>query len=360
MAPTEILAMQHFESIKTIMNFTDAKISLYTRNIKTLDQTTDVIIGTHALLYRSLENFNPAFLVIDEQHRFGVEQRSQLRSKLHPPHLLTMTATPIPRTVALTFFGDLDLSLLNEMPPGRIPIKTWVVSQEKRIDAYEWILKRCQSGDQAFIICPLIEVSGHESIKQVKAATQEYEFLKKGPLKPLKLGLLHGKMPVKEKQSVLAEMRQKKIDCLVATPVVEVGIDIPNATIMVVEGAERFGLAQIHQLRGRVGRSDKPSFCLLFPTKNSLSSSKRLKALESTASGLSLAELDLKSRGPGELYGTLQHGYSGLKFASLLDLKLIAKTRNYAQSMLSQDPSLSRVPLQGFAKRTLEKHIEPN
>jgi ATP-dependent DNA helicase RecG len=243
-----------------------------------------------------------------------------------------MTATPIPRTVALTMYGDLDLSYLNEMPKGRQIIKTWLTPKEKRENAYEWIRKQIiETDSQTFIICPFIEQS--ESMQTVKAANVEYERLKKDVFPDLKLGLLHGKMKPKEKDIVLEEFRQKKYDILVATPVVEVGIDIPNATIIVIEAADRFGLAQLHQLRGRVGRGDKQSYCLLFTETTSPQTLSKLKALETTHIGAELAEIDLKLRGAGELYGTLQSGTPELKIATFSDTTLIQQAKNTAEKL---------------------------
>ncbi|MFH0863737.1 MAG: ATP-dependent DNA helicase RecG, partial [Candidatus Gottesmanbacteria bacterium] len=318
MAPTEILANQHFATLKGLLEPLGLKLVLITGHIKSASsnqrQKYDVIIGTHALLYETLLFKNVGLIVIDEQHRFGVEQRTQLKSKGINPHLLTMTATPIPRTVALTLYGELDLSFLDEMPHGRIKIKTWVVPSEKRIAAYEWIKTKVKNTrEQAFIICPLIEES--ETLTTIKAATKEYDHLQKEVFPDIRLGLLHGRLKSKEKEMVLDKFRRGDLDILIATPVVEVGIDIPNATIMMVEGADRFGLAQLHQLRGRVGRANLPSYCLLF----SEAKSHNLKAMEKINIGAKLAELDLKIRGPGEIYGTKQHGIPDLKAASLSD-----------------------------------------
>lgn len=346
MAPTEILAFQHFETISKFLTPLGLKVALSTGSKKIGHENShfNIIVGTHALLSRKLELDNLGLIIIDEQHRFGVEQRAQLRQKGTNPHLLTLTATPIPRTVALTLYGELDLSFLNEMPPGRKVIKTWVVPEEKRQAAYRWIEKQIgQEKIQAFIICPFIEES--ETLSSVKAATKEYEHLQKEILPDFKIGLLHGKMKSKEKEAAISDFKEGKIDILVATPVVEVGIDIPAATIMLIDGAERFGLAQLHQLRGRVGRSSRQSYCLLFTESPSYQVNKRLKAMESYHSGADLAELDLKLRGPGELYGTRQHGLPQLKIASFSDFDLIEKTRADAQKILGSDLDLYQYPL---------------
>ncbi|OGH11229.1 MAG: ATP-dependent DNA helicase RecG [Candidatus Levybacteria bacterium RIFCSPHIGHO2_01_FULL_36_15] len=369
MAPTEILAKQHFDTINNLLSPFGIKVCLITggskigisnqkaggkkskknHNSKFIisDSNTDldIFVGTHALLNKNLEFENLGFVVIDEQQRFGVKQRSVLRDKGLNPHFLTMTATPIPRTVFLTLYGDLDFSYLDEMPRGRQTIKTWLVPSVKREPAYKWIKDKIMEQDekgsknQVFIICPFIEES--ESMITVKAAVKEYERLKNSVFKDFNIGLLHGKLKSKEKDKIIQDFREGKIDILVATPVVEVGIDIKNATIMLIEAAERFGLAQLHQLRGRVGRGNKQSFCLLFTDAKSEKVQERLKYLETNHLGAELAEIDLKLRGPGELFGTLQHGNTELKIASFSDFELIKKTKNEAEKIL---PEISLYP----------------
>lgn len=330
MAPTEILAQQHYKTLTTLLKPLKIGVGIATANKK--DYTNfDIVVGTHALVADKLNFKKLGLVVIDEQHRFGVGQRAKLTQKGINPHVLTMTATPIPRTIALTLYGDLDLSVLDELPKDRIPIKTWVVPKEKRDGAYDWIRKQ---KTQAFIVCPLIEESEAETLQDVKAAKVEYDHLSKDVFPNLKLGLLHGRMKSSEKEATLNKFRQGKTDILVATPVVEVGIDIPQATIMLIEAADRFGLAQLHQLRGRVGRGDKQSFCLLF-TQNDQGIS-RLKYLESLNSGLELAEADLKFRGPGQRFGTAQHGKWDLKIADFSNLELVEKSNVLAQKILSQ------------------------
>lgn len=318
MAPTEILAQQHYKTLSNLLKPLKIGVGIATGSKK--DLNFDVLVGTHALIYVDLKKLGLA--VIDESHHFGVEQRATLSSKGKNPHILTMTATPIPRTVALTLFGDLDISIIDEMPIGRIPIKTWVVPEYKRADAYNWIKKH-----QAFIICPLIEES--ETLQTVKSAKTEYAHLQKNIFPDRRLGLIHGRLKSTEKNEVLEKFRQQKLDILVATPVVEVGIDIPTATVMVIEGADRFGLAQLHQLRGRVGRSSQQSYCLLFGENES-----RLKHLEKINNGLELAEIDLKFRGPGERFGTAQHGRWDLKIASFANLELVEQSNVLAQKIL--------------------------
>jgi len=343
MAPTEILANQHFKTINELLSKFNLKIALATGSKKQDLEKFDILVGTHAVLSEKIKFRKLGLVVIDEQQRFGVEQRGIIREKGENPHVLTMTATPIPRTVALVMYGDLDISYLDEMPKGRKLIKTWLVPEEKRISGYGWIEKQIEQDKvQAFIVCPFIEES--ESMSTVKAATKEFETLKK-VFKKLKLGMLHGKMKAKEKQEILKQFGERKIDILVATPVVEVGIDFPNATIMVIEAAERFGLSQLHQLRGRVGRGDKQSFCLLFTESKTELTVKRLKSLETMFVGAELAELDLKLRGPGELFGTAQHGLPQLKIAKFSDFVLIEETKKEAENIfpkINNHPKLKK------------------
>jgi len=351
MAPTEILANQHYATISKFLEPLGLQVDLVTGNSKPRImnkkeknkilntkyeiQNTNILVGTHAVLSSKVIFKNLGLVIIDEQQRFGVEQRGLIKQKGENPHLLTMTATPIPRTVALTMYGDLDLSYLNEMPIGRKKIKTWVVPPEKRDAAYVWIRKQIkETKSQAFIVCPFIEPS--ESMETVKAVNKEYERLSRDVYKDLKLGLLHGKLKGKEKDEVLEKFRKNELAILVATPVVEVGIDIPNATIIMIEASERFGLAQLHQLRGRVGRGDKQSYCLLFTDSKSALNSQRLKGMETMFAGAELAELDLKLRGPGNLYGTAQHGVPKLKVATFSDQIMIQKARYAADDIFDE------------------------
>ena len=339
MAPTEILAFQHFDTLSRLLNPFGIKVGIYTGSKKKADDV-DVFVGTHALLSDKLIKEEVGLVIIDEQQRFGVDQRSLLRSKAKVPHFLTMTATPIPRTVALTLYGDLDLSIIDEMPVGRIPVKTYVVPNKKRADAYKFIEKKVKEGDSVYIITPLIEPS--ETLLTVKAAKVEFEKLKLKVFPNLKLGLLHGRLKSKEKEQAVSDFKDRKIDILVSTSVVEVGMDVPNATIMVIEGADRFGLAQLHQLRGRVGRGGKQSYCLLFTEDSNAAS--RLKNLEKIYEGLKLAELDLKIRGSGEIFGQRQSGRFEFKIASLSDLRLVEKTKEAARGILQGDPTLDKYP----------------
>lgn len=334
MAPTQILATQHYETLKKLFEKYSVRISLLTSEVKKVEiGRSDIFIGTHALIHKKIKFDRVAFVIIDEQHRFGVEQRSHLIKKSGVPHVLTMTATPIPRTVALTTYGDLDLSTLSEMPKGRQKVITWAVPEQKREKGYEWLQSQILSVNaQAFIVCPLIEESQIETMKDIKSVTTEFIKLQK-VFRKFKLGLLHGRMKAKEKDKVLSDFRTGRLNILVTTPVVEVGIDIPNATIMLIEAAERFGLAQLHQLRGRVGRSDKKSYCLLFSNFRAGNAYRRLKAMETMHSGFELAELDLKMRGPGEIFGTAQSGFPELKAASWSNYELIKKTKDFAETI---------------------------
>ena len=358
MAPTQILAEQHYTTIKGFLEPFGVQVGLVTGSTKHNSPTPPlkirggrgelpgILVGTHALLSKKIKFNRLGLVVIDEQQRFGVLQRSALEKvtkRGKTPHLLTMTATPIPRTVARTIMGNLDLSILATIPEGRKKVKTWVVPNEKREKAYQWITKQInENGGQTFVICPLIEES--ETLATVKSAKTEFDRLK-SVFGGIRLGLLHGRMKAKEKNSALEDFRSNKIQILVATPVVEVGIDIPNATIMLIEAAERFGLSQLHQLRGRVGRGELQSYCLLFTQDQNEQTLTRLKAMKTTHSGPILAELDLTLRGPGELFGTRQHGIPELKIARFSDSELISETRKAVYGLVSRDPNLSSFPL---------------
>ena len=300
----------------------------------------DLVVGTHALIQESA-NFNDLGLaVVDEQHRFGVLQRDALRSKGRSPHLLVMTATPIPRTLALTVYGELDSSVIDELPPGRQRVRTQIVEPSQRDEiVYSRIREEARLGRQTFVICPLID----ESDKlEAEAATEQYEFLRNGPLRELapRIRLLHGRMSSDEKRSVMADLSRGEADVLVSTIVVEVGVDLPRATVMVIEGAERFGLAQLHQLRGRVGRSDLPSVCYLISETDVEQSQRRLDLMVQTANGFELAEADLEMRGPGEYFGTRQSGLPELRVAKLTDHQTLNLARNWANRILDDDPHL--------------------
>ncbi len=358
-APTEILAFQHQKTLEEIFKPYNIDVGIWTGSRKNASQIT---CGTHALLSTFTPKGKVGLVIVDEQHRFGVAQRAKLfmegKNKL-VPHLLTMTATPIPRTLALTLYGDLDLSVLDEMPQGRKKISTFVVPDSKRRDAYKFMEKEVLSGRQAFILTPFVEPS--ETMATVKSALVEFEKLKKVFSKKVKLALLHGRLKSKEKEKAISDFKAGKTHILVSTPVVEVGIDVPNATIMMVESAERFGLAQLHQLRGRVGRGEHKSYCLLFTDSNSQNSQIRLKSMEKVHVGFELAQIDLKMRGPGEIFGLKQSGFQNLKIADLSDEILISKAQSEAKNLLAVDPDLKKQPLlsQKIQKLQLE-YVQPN
>jgi ATP-dependent DNA helicase RecG len=356
MAPTSILAEQHYRSLQTLLaNESGEKGYLRPEQVRLLVGDTSasergeiltglasgevqVLIGTHALIEEPVQFKNLQLTVIDEQHRFGVEQRAALRSKGESPHLLVMTATPIPRSLALTLYGDLDLSVMDEMPTGRVPVSTYVLTPQETERAYSLIRAQVANGRQVFIVYPLIEES--EKSEQ-KAAVEEHARLQKEIFPNLRLALLHGRMKPDEKDSVMTQFRDGMYDILVSTTVIEVGVDVPNATVMLIEGANHFGLAQLHQLRGRVGRGGGESFCLLIPDHEDAVENERLQAMVQTTDGFVLAELDLKQRGPGEFLGTRQAGYaSTLKMANLSDVTLIERARDQAQKVFNADPEL--------------------
>lgn len=342
LAPTQILAEQHFETLQKLLKNMDCEIEILTaaasrtsRAVLTGGQLklNKIIVSTHAILHNLDKFSNVGLIIIDEQHKFGVSQRTKIiehyTDKL-TPNLLTMTATPIPRSLALTFYGDLDLSFIDEMPVGRKSVKTRVITEKYKQSAYEWIKKKIdQEKTQVFVVCPFIEQSMVENLQNVKAAQKEYEKVSE-IFKGMDIGLLHGRMKSTLKDSVVNNFLNKKLDILVATPVIEVGVDIPNANIIMIETAERFGLASLHQMRGRVGRGGKQGYCLLVYSGDSRTSWQRLKNLETIHNGNKLAEIDLKNRGPGNLYGTKQHGYLKFKVADGGDFGMIKETRQTA------------------------------
>ncbi|MBU1126982.1 ATP-dependent DNA helicase RecG [Patescibacteria group bacterium] len=334
MAPTEILANQHYNTLKELFKNENLKIALLTGSKKDNLEKADLIVGTHAILFKKISFSNLGLIVIDEQHRFGVEQRERLIEREKTPHVLTMTATPIPRTIALTLYRDLSLSIIDEMPPGRQKTKTWVVPPSKKKAAHKWIKNQIIASNkkiQAFVVCPLIEESENFMMAQVSAATVEFEALKKYYQPKLKLGLIHGRLSPKEKEKILKDFKLGNTNVLVSTPIIEVGIDIPQASIILIESADRFGLAQLHQLRGRVGRAGQQAYCLLFSSSVSLKTIKRLRLLEKYDLGMKLAEMDLKLRGPGEIYGAKQHGFLSLKIARLSDIALFKAAQKAAE-----------------------------
>ena len=368
MAPTEILAEQHFTTISQLLSRVGDEedegdylhsysgllshpltVALLIGDItqarkQELQQRigggeVDIVIGTHALIQKGVEFHRLGLAVVDEQHRFGVAQRSALRQKGFNPHILVMTATPIPRTLALTLYGDLDLSVIDQLPPGRQAVKTKWLKPQQRDSAYAFVRRQVAEGRQAFIICPLVEES--EAI-QAKAATAEYERLSQEVFPDLRLGLLHGRLSGTDKDKVMRRFRSGELDILVSTPVVEVGIDVPNATVMLVESADRFGLSQLHQFRGRVGRGQEQSYCMLLAESPSLVGRERLDIIEKVNDGFALAEEDLRLRGPGEFFGTRQSGLPDLRMAKLSDVGLLELARSEAIKLFETDPGLGK------------------
>ncbi len=359
LAPTEILCVQQHAVFSTW--FPDEAIGLFTRSQKRIGQD-DIkkeklieqiasskiccVIGTHALLEETVNLSHMNLVIIDEQHRFGVAQRHALlkRSGALSPHLLSMTATPIPRSLALTIFGDLDVSSIRQLPKGRQPVCTAVVLNRERAGMWQHVKAEIQKGRQVYVVCPLIDPSDTLGAKSVK---EVFEWLKKDVLKGLKMAMLHGKMKSDEKQSTLSGFREKQIDVLVSTTVVEVGMDVPNATVIVIMGAERFGLAQLHQLRGRVGRSSISSYCYVLPDQAQTSAIERLRLLERIQDGFELAEKDLHLRGSGNVFGTAQSGFPDFKLATEADVDLMKQANKHATSLLEQDPFLEAHPRLG-------------
>jgi len=378
MAPTEILSKQHFQGVAKLLEKFKLGIALLTGKEdkirskklknevleisrqrlleKTKEGEINILIGTHALIQDKVKFGRLALVVVDEQHRFGVEQRARLcQNRGAIPHLLSMTATPIPRTLALTIYGDLDLSLLDELPKGRKKIITKVISPEERDKAYDFIRKEVKKERQVFVICPRIEPATNEQRAannkdilgwaETKAVKEEFEKLSKIVFPDLKVGMLHGKMKPREKEKIMNNLKSKKTDILVSTSVVEVGIDIPNATVMMIEGAERFGLAQLYQFRGRVGRSKYQSYCFLFTDSPAKKTKARLKALITSKNSFELAEKDLKIRGPGDFFGQRQWGIPDIAMNSLSDIFLVEKTKRAAKEILEEDPQFKKYPL---------------
>ncbi|MFO8101248.1 MAG: ATP-dependent DNA helicase RecG [Dehalococcoidia bacterium] len=371
MAPTEILAEQHFNGIcqllgdrggEGIIRSFDSVLgrpitlglmtgSLRQKGKRELQQKVsagevDILIGTQALIQQKVEFKQLALAVVDEQHRFGVMQRLALNQKGISPHMLAMSATPIPRTLALTLYGDMDISLIDELPPGRQPIKTKWLGPKQRQSGYNFIRKQVSQGRQAYIICPLVEES---EVSEARAATAEYERLSREIFPDLKLGLLHGRMSGAAKEEVMQQFRSGEIDVLVSTSVVEVGVDVPNATVMMVEGAERFGLSQLHQFRGRIWRSSHQAYCMLLADHPTEEGRERLATMEQTHNGFVLAEKDLEMRGPGEFFGTRQSGLPDLKMARLTDVKLLEIARREAEQLFRVDPKLQKSEHQALA-----------
>jgi ATP-dependent DNA helicase RecG len=357
MAPTEVLARQHFENAQRV--FPDANIELLTGSTPSAQRKaayeniagglTDVVIGTHAVLYDNVQFARLGLIITDEQHRFGVAQRALLETKATAPHILIMSATPIPRTLALILYGKTDMSIIDEMPPGRTPVGTFCVSEAKRDDMYGFLESETANGSQAFVVCPVIEQNEENGMR---SSEEVFELLKK---RFPRVALLHGKMSAAEKNETLKQFRDKQYDILVSTTVIEVGIDIPDATIMIIENAERFGLAQLHQLRGRVGRGEKKSYCFLMCSD---AQNERLKVLTKTNDGYKIAEEDLRLRGPGEYLGSNQSGVSDLYMANLIrDMKLLKETQQIAKDLHDENGDMYRT-LEAAARKRFDIKFE--
>ncbi len=341
LAPTEILAQQHFGKLAKLFESLKCKVDILTHTTSSEKKREellekDVIIGTHALIEEKVKFRDLGLVVIDEQHRFGVHQRAILIKKGHCPHVLVMTATPIPRSLALTLYGDLDRSIIDELPPGRTPVKTYFVPENKRKGAGDFIREKVKEGRQVFVVCPLVEES--EAL-DLKAAKEEAARLQKEIFPELKVGLIHGKLSGDEKDRIMQQFLERKIEILVSTTVIEVGIDIPNATVMMIEHAERFGLAQLHQLRGRIGRGSEESYCFLVGNPKTEEAKARIKAMLETNDGFKIAEEDLRLRGPGEMFGARQSGLPNLRVADIIrDEKILLAARDAALELIAKDP----------------------
>jgi len=343
-APTEILANQHYQNFQTILKDLNIPIFLMTGS-KKIDlkkiPKNGIIISTHAIIYKKdiLKN-KISLLIIDEQHKFGVKQRSFLNSSTKLPHCLTMTATPIPRTISLTLLGNLDISIIDTLPQNRLQIKTFLVPDHKKSNCYKWIETEIKKNScQAFIVCPFIDIS--ESMASVKSAIQEFEHLSHDIFPKLKLGLIHGKIKSIDREKIIKDFQNNKLNILVTTPIIEVGIDIPNSSIIIIQSADRFGLAQLHQLRGRVGRGQHQSYCYLFTESQNQKAINRLEFLEKNHNGLKIAEYDLKTRGPGEAFSTIQHGFPSLKIANFSDTKLISLSQEILKEIIKNYPEFN-------------------
>ena len=365
LAPTEILASQHAENLNRLLSPFGMRVALLTGGMKAAarrttlaairDDEADLIVGTHAILSEGVEFARLGLAVVDEQHRFGVRQRGLLAEKAANPHLLVMSATPIPRTLGLLMYGDLDISILDELPPGRKPVKTRCITGKKRADLYGFLDREIDSGRQVYIVCPAIEDAGGSGLNAVKSY---YEDIAKAYLPDCRVGLMHGKLKPKEKAEVMDDFKSGRLDALVSTTVIEVGVDVPNATVMVIENAERYGLSALHQLRGRVGRGAAESWCFLVSDNASESVQKRLKFLCSTSDGFAVAQYDLETRGPGDFFGSRQHGLPTLQIADLMnDTRTLHAAQSEAVALLAEDPLLER-PEHALLARQVEQMFD--
>ena len=350
LAPTEILASQHAENLNRLLTPFGMRVALLTGGMKAAprrttlaairDDEADLIVGTHAILSEGVDFARLGLAVVDEQHRFGVRQRGLLAEKAANPHLLVMSATPIPRTLGLLMYGDLDISILDELPPGRKPVKTRCITGKKRADLYGFLDREIGAGRQVYIVCPAIEDAGGSGLNAVKSY---YEDIAKALLPDRRVGLMHGRLKPKEKAAVMEDFKAGRLDALVSTTVIEVGVDVPNATVMVIENAERYGLSALHQLRGRVGRGAAESWCFLVSDNASESVQKRLRFLCSTSDGFAVAQYDLETRGPGDFFGSRQHGLPTLQVADLMnDTRALHAAQSEAAALLAEDPLLER------------------
>ena len=365
LAPPEILASQHAENLNRLLSPFGMRVALLTGGMKAAarrttlaairDDEADLIVGTHAILSEGVEFARLGLAVVDEQHRFGVRQRGLLAEKAANPHLLVMSATPIPRTLGLLMYGDLDISILDELPPGRKPVKTRCITGKKRADLYGFLDREIDSGRQVYIVCPAIEDAGGSGLNAVKSY---YEDIAKAYLPDRRVGLMHGKLKPKEKAEVMDDFKSGRLDALVSTTVIEVGVDVPNATVMVIENAERYGLSALHQLRGRVGRGAAESWCFLVSDNASESVQKRLKFLCSTSDGFAVAQYDLETRGPGDFFGSRQHGLPTLQIADLMnDTRTLHAVQSEAVALLAEDPLLER-PEHALLARQVEQMFD--
>ena len=365
LAPTEILASQHAENLNRLLAPFGMRVALLTGGMKAAprrttlaairDDEADLIVGTHAILSEGVSFARLGLAVVDEQHRFGVRQRGLLAEKAANPHLLVMSATPIPRTLGLLMYGDLDISILDELPPGRKPVKTRCITGKKRADLYGFLDREIDSGRQVYIVCPAIEDAGGSGLNAVKSY---YEDIAKAYLPDRRVGLMHGKLKPKEKAEVMDDFKSGRLDALVSTTVIEVGVDVPNATVMVIENAERYGLSALHQLRGRVGRGAAESWCFLVSDNASESVQKRLKFLCSTSDGFAVAQYDLETRGPGDFFGSRQHGLPTLQIADLMnDTRTLHAAQSEAVALLAEDPLLER-PEHALLARQVEQMFD--
>lgn len=365
LAPTEILASQHAENLNRLLSPFGMRVALLTGGMKAAarrttlaairDDEADLIVGTHAILSEGVEFARLGLAVVDEQHRFGVRQRGLLAEKAANPHLLVMSATPIPRTLGLLMYGDLDISILDELPPGRKPVKTRCITGKKRADLYGFLDREIDSGRQVYIVCPAIEDAGGSGLNAVKSY---YEDIAKAYLPDRRVGLMHGRLKPKEKAEVMDDFKSGRLDALVSTTVIEVGVDVPNATVMVIENAERYGLSALHQLRGRVGRGAAESWCFLVSDNASESVQKRLKFLCSTSDGFAVAQYDLETRGPGDFFGSRQHGLPTLQIADLMnDTRTLHAAQSEAVALLAEDPLLER-PEHALLARQVEQMFD--